>query len=192
MLWQPPSVKPIKIRSMRMPGLTSAPTRCISTVTNDAAKAYDQARKVGLPQRMLRYQFGPFLAYFHSLRTDDLLTLTEYALKITPNSEEAMLWRGWGLFRLGKRDEAVGLVPESARWRIPITRMRSTRWIISTRIDRRGAMPPFEDDNPSSRPEPQPENQNGLKAFDTLSRFLEEDGWHPRRLDDRFSFTMNY
>jgi tetratricopeptide (TPR) repeat protein len=76
---------------------------------NEAVAAYDQARKLGLPQRMLRYQFGPFLAYFHALRTDDLLTLTEYALKITPTSEEAMLWRGWGLYRLGKRDEAVAL-----------------------------------------------------------------------------------
>lgn len=76
---------------------------------NEAAAAYDQARKIGLPQRMLRYQFGPFLAYFHSLRTDELLTLTEYALKITPNSEEAMLWRGWGLYRQGKKNEAIAL-----------------------------------------------------------------------------------
>ena len=51
---------------------------------SDAAAAYDKARKLGLPQRMLRYQFGPFLAYFHSLRTDDLMTLTEYALKSPP------------------------------------------------------------------------------------------------------------
>jgi tetratricopeptide (TPR) repeat protein len=76
---------------------------------DEAAKAYDTARTLGLPQRMLRYQFGPFLAYFHSLRTDDLMTLTEYALKITPTSEEAMLWRGWGLYRLGRKDEAVAL-----------------------------------------------------------------------------------
>ncbi|MBI4928859.1 MAG: tetratricopeptide repeat protein [Anaerolineae bacterium] len=76
---------------------------------DEASKAYDQARKVGLPQRMLRYQFGPFLAYFHSLRTDELLALTEYALKITPNSEEALLWRGWGLFRSGDREGAVAL-----------------------------------------------------------------------------------
>jgi len=53
-------------------------------------------------------------------------------------------------------------------------------------------MTPFEDDNPSSRPEPQPENQNGLKAFDTLSRFLDEDGWYPRRLEDRHTYTMTY
>ena len=50
---------------------------------------------------MLRYQFGPFFAYFHSGRTDDLITLTEYALQRTPNSEEALLWHGWGLYRQG-------------------------------------------------------------------------------------------
>lgn len=53
-------------------------------------------------------------------------------------------------------------------------------------------MSPYEDDTPGSRPEPQPDNQNGLKAFDTLSRFLDEDGWHPRRLEDRHTYTMNY
>ncbi len=76
---------------------------------NEAAKAFDTARNLGLPQRMLRYQFGPFIAYFHTFRTDDLLTLTEYALQRTPNSEEAMLWRGWALYRLGQKNQAVDL-----------------------------------------------------------------------------------
>jgi tetratricopeptide (TPR) repeat protein len=67
----------------------------------DAAEAYDQARSIGWPQRMLRYQFGPFFAYFHSGRTEDLLALTEYALQRTPNSEEALLWHGWALYRQG-------------------------------------------------------------------------------------------
>jgi len=74
-----------------------------------AAKSYDKARQIGLPQRMLRYQFGPFIAYFHSGRTADLLVLTEYALQRTPNSEEALLWRGWGLLRTGKKTEAIDL-----------------------------------------------------------------------------------
>ncbi|MCX8023850.1 MAG: C39 family peptidase [Thermanaerothrix sp.] len=73
----------------------------------EAAAAYDQARTLGLPQRMLRYQFGPFFAYFHTHRTEDLMALTEYALKRTPNSEEALLWQGWGLYRLGKKNEAI-------------------------------------------------------------------------------------
>jgi tetratricopeptide (TPR) repeat protein len=73
----------------------------------EAANAYDQARNLGLPQRMLRYQFGPFFAYFHTFRTDDLLALTEYALQRTPNSEEALLWRGWGRYRAGDRAGAL-------------------------------------------------------------------------------------
>ena len=73
----------------------------------EATTAYDKAREIGLPQRMLRYQFGPFFAYFHSGQTDDLLALTEYALQITPNSEEALLWHGWGLYRTGKEAEAI-------------------------------------------------------------------------------------
>ena len=73
----------------------------------DAALAYDQARNIGWPQRMLRYQFGPFFAYFHAGRTEDLLTLTEYALQRTPNSEEGHLWRGWGRYRSGDINGAL-------------------------------------------------------------------------------------
>ncbi len=72
-----------------------------------AALAYDQARQIGLPQRMYRYQFGPFFAYFHSGRIDDLMALADYALKRTPNSEEALMWRGWGYYRQGKIDLAL-------------------------------------------------------------------------------------
>jgi tetratricopeptide (TPR) repeat protein len=73
----------------------------------EAAEAYDEARRIGLPQRMFRYQFGPFLAYYHSHRTDDLMALVDYALDITPNSEEAWLWRGWGLLRQGDQAGAI-------------------------------------------------------------------------------------
>jgi tetratricopeptide (TPR) repeat protein len=73
----------------------------------EAADAYDEARRIGLPQRMFRYQFGPFHAYYRSHRTEDLMALVDYALSVTPNSEEAWLWRGWGLFRQGDRDGAI-------------------------------------------------------------------------------------
>lgn len=73
----------------------------------EAAQAYDEARAHVLPQRMLRYQFGPFFAYFNTNRTEDLVELAEYALKITPNSEEALLWRGWGLYRSGDKIKAA-------------------------------------------------------------------------------------
>lgn len=72
----------------------------------EATDAYDKARELGLPQRMLRYQFGPFIAYFHTGQMDDLIALTEYALQITPNAEEAWLWHGWAMYRQGDRKRA--------------------------------------------------------------------------------------
>ncbi len=74
---------------------------------SEAANAYDKARLLKLPQRMLRYQFGPFFAYFHAHRYDDLLALAEYALERTPNSEEALLWRGWARYRKGSTAGAI-------------------------------------------------------------------------------------
>jgi len=84
---------------------------------SEAATAYDQARTLGLPQRMLRYQFGPFIAYFNVVRNDDLLALTEYALQRTPNSEEALLWRGWALYRAGDKQAALAAFNEALQTR---------------------------------------------------------------------------
>ncbi len=72
----------------------------------EATDAFDKARELGLPQRMLRYQFSPFIAYFHTGQIDDLITLTEYALEVTPNSEEAWLWHGWAMYRKGDSNQA--------------------------------------------------------------------------------------
>jgi hypothetical protein len=74
---------------------------------DEANAAYDKAREIGLPQRMFRYQFGPFLANFHAHRTDDLLALTDYALQRTDMSEETWLWHGWALFRKGDTTGAI-------------------------------------------------------------------------------------
>jgi tetratricopeptide (TPR) repeat protein len=75
----------------------------------EAAQAYDRARNIGLPQRMTRYQFGPFFAYFNANRIDDLLALTEYTYKSIRNqyAEEALLWHGWGLYRKGNTAGAI-------------------------------------------------------------------------------------
>jgi len=74
---------------------------------DEANAAYDKSRELGLPQRMFRYQFGPFLANFHANRNNDLLALTEYALQRTEMSEETWLWRGWALYRDGDLNGAI-------------------------------------------------------------------------------------
>lgn len=75
----------------------------------EAAQAFDQAFTLGLPQRMTRYQFWPFFAYFHAGRIDYLLELTEktYSPINGQYAEEALLWHGWGLWRKGDLDGAI-------------------------------------------------------------------------------------
>lgn len=74
---------------------------------DEANAAYDKARELKLPQRMFRYQFGPFLANFHGHRNQDLLALTDYALQRTEMSEETWLWHGWALYREGDTNGAI-------------------------------------------------------------------------------------
>lgn len=86
-----------------------------------AATSFDRARELGLPQRMLRYQFGPFFAYYNTGRMEDMRELVNYALRITDVSEEALIWMGWILYREGDRNGAIqqfriaqGVNPKSA------------------------------------------------------------------------------
>ena len=81
----------------------------------EAAQAYDQARLHGIPQRMMRYQFGPFFAYYNSENYEDLMVVVNYALSITPNSEEALLWKGWTVFQKGDYYGAIEYFREAYR-----------------------------------------------------------------------------
>jgi len=73
----------------------------------EAADAFDTALNLGLPWRFTRYQFGPYLAYFHQGRFDELVELTDYTLFRTNKAEESRLWRGWARYRLGDRFGAI-------------------------------------------------------------------------------------
>jgi tetratricopeptide (TPR) repeat protein len=72
-----------------------------------AAEAFDNALTLGLPWRFTRYQFGPYIAYFHSGRTEDLMNLAEATLQRTAKAEESLLWRGWGHYRQGDINGAI-------------------------------------------------------------------------------------
>ncbi len=60
----------------------------------EAADAFDKARGIGLPWRMLWYQYGPFEAYYHVGRYDDVLTLAREVLATTPGVEETYYYAG--------------------------------------------------------------------------------------------------
>ena len=60
----------------------------------EAAQAYDQSRRIGLPWRMLWYQFGPFRAYYESGRYDEVIALADATIATAKQVEEVFFWRG--------------------------------------------------------------------------------------------------
>lgn len=64
-----------------------------------AVASFDQARRLGLPARMLWYQFTPYEAYLAAGRTDDVLALAEATLNSQGGRsvEETYLYRALAL-----------------------------------------------------------------------------------------------
>ncbi|GAB1421434.1 hypothetical protein MASR2M15_15990 [Anaerolineales bacterium] len=60
----------------------------------EASIAFDQARRLELPWRMLWYQFEMFEAYFETGRYDDVLSLTKTNISNAPELEEMYYWQG--------------------------------------------------------------------------------------------------
>ena len=70
----------------------------------EAAEAFDEARRIGLPPRTLYYEHRPLMAYFKVGRFDDVLTLTETMIEDTPGGkwvEEIHWYRGHALAAVG-------------------------------------------------------------------------------------------
>ncbi len=72
-----------------------------------AAGAFDRARALGLPWRMLWYQFGPFEAYAAVGRWNDVAALADENLRRVGNLEESLYWRGRARQALGDREGAI-------------------------------------------------------------------------------------
>jgi tetratricopeptide (TPR) repeat protein len=70
----------------------------------EAAAAYDRARMLNLPWRVLWYQFGPFEAYLQTGRYQDTIELANANLKSARNLEESYYYRALARRALG--DEA--------------------------------------------------------------------------------------
>jgi hypothetical protein len=81
-----------------------------------AAEAYDRAFSIysnipegNRPWRMLWYQFGPYEAYYHTGRYQDVINLasTTLATMSNPVLEEAYYWAGMAREALGETDRAI-------------------------------------------------------------------------------------
>lgn len=71
-----------------------------------AATAFDQALSIGLPWRMLWYQFGPYEAFYQVGRYDDVILLADTTLQDRPYFEESYYYKGLALIALGQTDAA--------------------------------------------------------------------------------------
>lgn len=72
----------------------------------EAVIAFDRARQIGLPWRMLWYQFEIFESYLAEGRNDDVIKLTNANLNNTSTLEESFYYRGRAYEAQGKSDEA--------------------------------------------------------------------------------------
>lgn len=72
----------------------------------EAALAFDTARSIGLPWRMLWYQFAIFESYLAMERYEDVLELTQTNLNQSNDLEESYLYRARALEALGRQEEA--------------------------------------------------------------------------------------
>lgn len=74
----------------------------------EAAVAYDRARQLGLPFRMLWYQFGMFEAYYNAGRYDDVMALVNTNLTNGAQYvEETYYWQGRAYAAQGQTQEAA-------------------------------------------------------------------------------------
>jgi tetratricopeptide (TPR) repeat protein len=71
----------------------------------EAASAFDEARRLGLPGRFLWYQFTPFEAYMAVGRYEDVITIADAVLEKKAN-EEAFYYKGLALAAMGDADRA--------------------------------------------------------------------------------------
>jgi hypothetical protein len=81
------------------------------------AQAFDRARELGLPPRMLWYQFQPYLAYLKLQRYQDIVDLADATLETQGgrNVEETFWYKGHALAFLGDTNGAREAYKEALR-----------------------------------------------------------------------------
>lgn len=79
-----------------------------------ASTAFDQARAIGLPWRMLWYQFGPYEAYYEAGRYDDVILLADVTLQDRPYFEESFYYKGLALAATGETAAAAENLEKAA------------------------------------------------------------------------------
>jgi len=82
----------------------------------NAAYAYDESFRLGLPFRTLWYQFGPYEAYFNTGRYSDVLARAGQIKNTTPYVEESYYWEGMAFAAQGDARDAITRFDEALRF----------------------------------------------------------------------------
>lgn len=82
-----------------------------------AAEAYDMARRMKLPWRMLWYQFGPFRAYYEAGRHKEVISLADATIKTAVHDEELFFWKGLSQKALGDLAGATASFQQAVKLR---------------------------------------------------------------------------
>ena len=95
-------------------------------IMDRAVIAYDEARRIGLPWRMLWYQFGPFEAYYAEGRYQDMIDLARNNLNDGGGQyvEETFYYAGLAREALGERDRAINNLREAVNFNPNFTAAR--------------------------------------------------------------------
>jgi tetratricopeptide (TPR) repeat protein len=72
-----------------------------------AAAAFDQSRILGLPWRMMWYQFGPYEAYYQVGRYEEVIALADATQHTVGDLEESYYYKALALEKLGRRAESI-------------------------------------------------------------------------------------
>lgn len=88
-----------------------------TTFYENGATAFDQARILGIPPRIVWYQFRPYIAYMKIGRYQDMLDLAETTLSTQGgrNVEETYLYQGHALAFLGDAQGAIDAYEQALR-----------------------------------------------------------------------------
>ncbi|MCS6826931.1 MAG: C39 family peptidase [Caldilinea sp.] len=81
--------------------------------TAEAVAAFERALEIGLPERMLWYQFTPLEAYVAEGRPQEVLALTDAVFEETESVEELFYWRARAFLVLGEVGAAQEAVARS-------------------------------------------------------------------------------
>lgn len=82
----------------------------------EATHAYDEARRLSLPWRMLWYQFGIFDSYLAVGRYDDVIKLTSIHIRMTGGLEESFYYRAKAYEATGDIDAAKRDYEKAVSW----------------------------------------------------------------------------